>query len=313
MNGVDSLARVLAMAGLGQGGGGGETPTSYNQLSDKPLVNGFELIGSLTGDQLGLQDAIDEDHKLPAEYVSGLADVAFSGEYDDLINKPALADVATSGDYNDLINKPEQITKTSELINDGSDGEHPFLTEHQSLAGYATENWVENKGYLTEHQSLAGYATENFVTSQGYLTEIPSEYAKKTDIPSVEGLASEQYVNDELAKKQNTITDLAAIRSGAALGATAIQEHQSLKTINGESIVGTGNIEIQGGSGTTPEQVREIVEGYNYTTLATVESQGYLKEVPAIYAKVVMLTQAEYNALSTKDEHTLYIITDAAE
>lgn len=44
-----------------------------------------------------------------------------------------------------------------------------YLTEHQdisgkadkseipSLAGYATESWVEGKGYLTEHQSLADY------------------------------------------------------------------------------------------------------------------------------------------------------------
>lgn len=33
--------------------------------------------------------------------------------------------------------------------------------------------------------------------------------------------------------------------------AAALTEHQTLKTINSQSIVGTGNIEIQGGSGTT--------------------------------------------------------------
>ena len=66
-----------------------------------------------------------------------------------------------------------------------------FLTAHQSLEGYATEQWVENKGYLTAVPdnyattgdlqtvsgditamipSTAGLATENWVTSQGYLT-----------------------------------------------------------------------------------------------------------------------------------------------
>lgn len=35
-----------------------------------------------------------------------LARVAFSGDYDDLIDKPNLATVATSGDYDDLTNKP---------------------------------------------------------------------------------------------------------------------------------------------------------------------------------------------------------------
>jgi hypothetical protein len=49
-----------------------------------------------------------------------------------------------------------------------------------------------------------------------------------------------------VGRKQDTITDLADIRSGAAKGATAIQE---VKTINGQSIVGSGNIEIQGGGG----------------------------------------------------------------
>ena len=31
------------------------------------------------------------------------------------------------------------------------------------LTGYATENWVKEQNYLTEHQSLAGYATETYV------------------------------------------------------------------------------------------------------------------------------------------------------
>lgn len=55
----------------------------------------------------------------------------------------------------------------------------------------------------------------------------------------------------EVSKKQDTITDLATIRSGAEKGATAIQE---VKTINGQSIVGSGNINIniQGGGGGTP-------------------------------------------------------------
>ena len=32
-----------------------------------------------------------------------------------------------------------------------------------SLTGYATETWVESKGYLTEHQSLDSYATREYV------------------------------------------------------------------------------------------------------------------------------------------------------
>lgn len=89
---------------------------------------------------------------------------------------------------------PTVPTKVSAFENDV-----PYLTEHQSLSGYATEQWVLNKhyisgvdlsnyatkseipvvptnvsafnndaGYLTEHQSLSGYATEQWVSSFTY-------------------------------------------------------------------------------------------------------------------------------------------------
>jgi len=69
-------------------------------------------------------------------------------------------------------------------------------------------------------------------------------------------------VDAALDEKQDVIADLADIRSGAALGATALQEHQdisgkqdvlvsgtNIKTINNQSLLGDGNITIEGGGG----------------------------------------------------------------
>lgn len=42
--------------------------------------------------------------------------------------------------------------------------------------------------------------------------------------------------------KQDKIKDLDAIRANAALGATALQEHQPIKTIFGREIVGEGDV-----------------------------------------------------------------------
>ena len=69
-------------------------------------------------------------------------------------------------------------------------------TDIPSLSGYATQTWVENKGYLTEHQSLAAYALKNeiptvpskvsaFENDVGYLTEHQNlaNYALKTELP----------------------------------------------------------------------------------------------------------------------------------
>lgn len=44
-----------------------------------------------------------------------------------ILNKPTLATVATSGSYNDLSNKPTIPTKTSDLTNDGSDNTAQYL------------------------------------------------------------------------------------------------------------------------------------------------------------------------------------------
>ena len=65
-----------------------------------------------------------------------------------------------------------------------------FITEIPSE--YVTETELNAKGYLTEHQSLEGYAK---------ITDIPdvSGFALKTEIPSIEGLATETYVNEKIA------------------------------------------------------------------------------------------------------------------
>ena len=77
----------------------------------------------------------------------------------------------------------EVPTKTSQLENDSG-----YLTEHQSLEGYATEDWVEEQGYLTEHQSLDGYATEQWVEGKHYLTEHQP----------LTGYATEKFVQDKI-------------------------------------------------------------------------------------------------------------------
>ena len=85
------------------------------------------------------------------------------------------------GDYNSLINKPTIPTKVSELTNDSN-----FLTSIPSE--YVTETELSSKGYLTQHQSLEGLATEEYVKNK--ITEVKLEvedidlsgYAVKSDL-----------------------------------------------------------------------------------------------------------------------------------
>lgn len=114
------------------------------------------------------------------------------------------------------------------------------------LTGYATEEFVNYKTnelsiiideHLATKLELANYYTKQEIDSKGYITSIPSQYI------------TIQYLNGVLESKQDNILDLEIIREGASKGATALQEHQILKTINGQSLIGEGNITIVGGSG----------------------------------------------------------------
>ncbi len=57
-----------------------------------------------------------------------------------------------------------------------------------SLTGYATEAWVQGRGYLTDHQSLSGYATEAW-TRQAISNALPV-------VPSLDGYATEAWVTN---------------------------------------------------------------------------------------------------------------------
>ena len=78
-------------------------------------------------------------------------------------------------------------SKTSDLVNDSG-----FLTQIPSE--YVTETELEAKGYLTQHQSLAEYAKKSELFSKDY-----NDLTNKPTIPSVEGLASTQYVDEKIA------------------------------------------------------------------------------------------------------------------
>lgn len=105
-------------------------------------------------------------------------------------------------------------------------------SEIPNLNGYATEQWVEGKGYLTEHQDISGKLDK---------TEAASTYQPKGDY------ATKGEVATEVGNKQDTLI------SGT-----------NIKTINGDSILGSGDIVISGGG----EETDPIwtAEKVNYST-----------------------------------------------
>lgn len=131
-----------------------------------------------------------------------------------------------TSDYNDLENKP----KINNVVLEGN------LT-------------LDDLGIIIP--DLKNYVTEDA------LKIALLEYAKKSDIPSVEGLLSETKAQELYQPKGNyalksDIPDTSGLASKDELSEAI--SNQKFKTINGQEITGEGDIEIQGGSPVTVDE-----------------------------------------------------------
>jgi hypothetical protein len=176
------------------------------------------------------QDLSQYAKKTDIPDVSGKADKVHSHpEY--LTEHQDLSEYAKKSDIPEGQDLSKYALKTD--IPDVSD----FISEIPSE--YITESELEAKKYLTEHQSLAGYATESFVTNKiaeaklegGGGSSEPidlSGYATKDDIKnfiteeSLVGYVTEDYVNEAIADKIDTSALNSAIESAIAAAITTV-------------------------------------------------------------------------------------------
>ena len=169
------------------------------------------------------------------------------------------------GNYNNLTNKPIIPTKTSELTNDSN-----FITEIPTE--YITETELNNKGYLTEHQSLENYAKisdlhnhDNKSVLDGITSDKVTEWDNKSNfdgnynnltnkptIPSIDGLASETYVDTKISdvvnsapETLNTLNELAKALGNDENFSTTITTQIGTKVdkVNGKSLIDDTEIE----------------------------------------------------------------------
>lgn len=71
----DSEVDVVYSSYMELSGGGGSGTSDYNQLSNKPKINGIEVKGNKSANDLGLQTKIDSNNKLDASLIDNLPQV----------------------------------------------------------------------------------------------------------------------------------------------------------------------------------------------------------------------------------------------
>lgn len=171
------------------------TSGSYEDLTNKPTIPAaYELpVASTTilgGVKVG--SGLEITNGVLSANGGGVAD---SVDWSKVQNKPNFADVATSGNYNDLSNKPT-IPSVKGLASEAYVNEKVAAIVIPEVPTKVSE--LENdKGYLTEHQSLAEYA-KTADLAQVAKTGSYNDLADKPTIPSTTGLASTKYVDDKV-------------------------------------------------------------------------------------------------------------------
>ncbi len=203
---------------------------SYNQLTDTPVIPSLDGYATETYVQAKIAEA---------SLAGGETDLSGYATKDDL--KTGLATKAevehTHSEYltehQDIsmkADKSEIPTLTSQLTNDSG-----FITTIPSE--YVTDEELDAKGYLTEHQSLDHLATKQELT-EGLTTKAEvnhthsyNDLTDKPTIPSIDGLATTEYVDNAVANVTVDTSDLATkqeLSDGLATKCDTNHDHDSV-------------------------------------------------------------------------------------
>lgn len=262
-----------------------DIPTKVSELTND---SNFVTEAEVSGDLAGKADKTYVDEQLATKQPVGdyATKTELAGKADSSVVESLSTQVATNtsdisiiktkqeedGNKIDALDK-EMATKQDLLVSGTNiktiNGQDILGSGNLDISGGTTDyNQLTNKPQinsveLSGNKSLEDLGiptkTSELTNDSGFLTSIPDEYVTETEL------------NAGLGNKQDTLV------SGT-----------NIKTVNGESLLGSGNIDIESvsnpvtyGSGTQP-QVHTIL----------------------------VVTQSEYDAISSKDPNTQYLIVE---
>lgn len=264
-----------------------DIPTKVSELTND---SNFVTEAEVSGDLAGKADKTYVDEQLATKQPVGdyATKTELAGKADSSVVESLSTQVATNtsdisiiktkqeedGDKIDSLDK-EMATKQDTLVSgtniktingesilgegnleiSGSGG----TTDYTQLTNKPQINSVELSGNKSLEDLGIPTKTSELTNDSGFLTSIPDEYVTETEL------------NAGLGNKQDTLV------SGT-----------NIKTVNGESLLGSGNIDI--------ENVSNPVT-YGSGTQSQVHT-------------ILVVTQSEYDAISSKDPNTQYLIVE---
>lgn len=200
---------------------------------------------------------------------------------------------ADSVEWDNVLSKPEDIVNITERLASKLD----TATYNSEKSSFATKDELNSKA---DASAITNMATQTWVQNQGYLTEVPSNYVTNTEL--TEGLAGKQDKGDYALKSDlNTLATKEELATKA--DATSLSSKQNtlvsgtnIKTINGETILGSGNLVIQSGTSNWDD-----IQGKpQFAGVATSGNYNDLINKPAIPDVSGLATKEEIADMETK-------------
>lgn len=238
------------------GGGTGGTD-DYESLSNLPRINGTKVTGNKTLEEYGIQPAGNYALKTDVPDVTEFATSEEVGiissninDRVDIINDAVNQNIDDISTINGTLeNKVDKVSGKGLSTNDFTNTYKSNVDNNTSarhthsnktvLDGITSANitsWNNKSDFSGSYNDLTNKPTiptvptkiSAFTNDSGYLTSVPSEYITETELNAKGYLTNHQ----DISGKQDKLV------SGT-----------NIKTINGNSLLGSGDITIEGGSG----------------------------------------------------------------
>ena len=185
-------------------------------VNSSTIVETIDIVVEASAEEITIvsnpNDYIININRVIGEQVQSDWDVTIPADPAFIKNKPTIPAAQVNSDWNattglaQILNKPTiptQVTNTSELINDGADGVHPFITAEDIPGMQVNSDWNATSG-VAEILNKPTIPAEQ-VNSDWNATSGKAEILNKPTIPSISGLATITYVDQQDALKVDKV------------------------------------------------------------------------------------------------------------
>ena len=261
-----SMNQAFIITGGGSSGGGGTGTTDYNQLTNRPSINGTTLSGNQTSSQLGLYGT-NNTPPYPVTSVNGQTGnvvIPTGGNVDSVNGKTGVV-VLSAADVGALSNTTVIPDKTSQLDNDSG-----YITD-SALTGYAKKTEIPTK--TSELTNDSGYITNTALEPYAKTVDIPTKtsqlnndsgYITANDVPvkSVDG-ATGDVVTNAVKTTTQTLTDAQKQQARTNIGAGTSSFDGNYNSLTNKPTIPTKTSQLTNDSGFITDAA---LTGYAKTT-----------------------------------------------